>query len=346
MLALLWAAAAYRIVLSIRAVKTVWRTAFTVCIVSVALGATLDTYGHRTLDPWLMIWNLSALLTHLSLIVAAASTSIYVSTLRRVKVSTCALIVRVAVAASAWAMQIGAWLHAPVHGRELPDFAVAWSNGSVCVFNTVFVLVIVLAAAETAVFCLTQAASRDDLTRTISLSLTGTACLAAAVAFSLGGVVVFIRYLTGSDPVMLAAIFDTSIPFIMVVLALGTLSLLVGPPMIDLVRHFSQWQTLRPLWRDLIDAAPQVHLNVTVTGGPRQRLHLRVQRATVEIHDALRLTRVPVNVGANLEELARALHAPGRGHCTAAELLDHTETSEADVAQLLTLARKYSRSAA
>lgn len=343
---LLWAAALYRVSLSVRHEKTVWRTAFTVCTVSVALGATFSAYGDQTLDRWLGVWNLSALLTHLALIVTAASTSIYVATLRRTEIAEAVVRWRLAAAGVVWAIQIGSWASAPVHTRQLEDFSAVWTNTSVCVFNLTFVVVIIAAATETGSFCLTQAASRNDLTRTISLTLTGTACLAGAAVFTAGGVSVVVRYATGSDVNLLNTIFDTAIPYIMVVLALGTLSLLIAPPLIDFGRHYQRWRSLKPLWEDLIDTTPEVHLDVPVTGGPRQRIHLRVQRAIVEIHDALRLTRVPLPLDATVEELGRALHSRGSGSHAAADVLDRTETSDDDIAQLLTLARSYTRSPA
>lgn len=337
---LLWAAAVYRIVLSLRSIRTVWRTAFTVTSVSVALGATFQIYG-EVLDEHLQIWNLSVLLTPLALIITAAATSTYVATLRKFTVPARSVAARIVIGSSLWAVEITTWLLAPLHQRQLTNFSGAWPSGWLCVFNLTFAAAIVFAATETAVFCLTRAASKTDLTRTISLALTGTACLSGATAFALGGVAVVARYTTGSDLPVLTTIFNTAIPPIMVVLALGTLTLLAGPPAIDLVRHYQRWRALRPLWRDLINGQPGVHLDVSATGGPRQRARLRVQRATVEIYDALRLTRVHVGRGASVDELARALHSPGAGQFIAADVLGSTETIDA---QLLALARSYSRS--
>ena len=340
MITLLWAAAVYRIVLSIRSVNAVWRTAFTITSISVALGATFQVYGEG-LDRYLQIWNLSVLLTPLTLIVTAAATSTYVATLRRVNVPFRVVAVRMIIGAALWAVEIMAWVLAPLHQRQLTDFSGTWPSGWLCLFNLTFAAAIVFAGTETAVFCLTRAASKTDLTRTISLTLTGTACLAGAVAFAIGGIAVVARYSTGSDLPVLTTIFNTSIPPIMVVLAFGTLTLLAGPPTIDLVRHYQRWRALRPLWQDLISGQPVVHLDVSATGGPRQRVRMRVQRATVEIYDALRLTRVHVDRGASVDELARALHSPGSGPFIAADVLTSAETIDT---QLLALARSYSRS--
>lgn len=340
MVTLLWAAAVYRIALSFRAINTVWRTAFTITSVSVALGATFQVYG-EVLDRHLRIWNLSVLLTPLALIITAAATSTYVATLRRVSVPPRVVAARIVIGAALWAIEITTWILAPLHERQLTDFSGTWLSGWLCLFNLTFAAAIVFAATETAVFCLTRAASKTDLTRTISLILTGMACLAGAAVFALGGIAVVARYTTGSDLPVLTAIFNASIPPIMVVLALGTLTLLAGPPTIDLVRQYQRWRALRPLWQDLISGQPAVHLDVSATGGPRQRVRMRVQRATVEIYDALRLTRVHVGRGANVDELARALHSPGTGPFIAADVLASTETIDT---QLLALARSYSRS--
>ena len=76
MVALMWAAALYRIVLSLRSDATTWRTAFTACTVGLALATTTEVFGDQTIDVWFGAWNLSLLLTRLLLTGAAVAASI------------------------------------------------------------------------------------------------------------------------------------------------------------------------------------------------------------------------------------------------------------------------------
>lgn len=344
MVAALWAAAIYRIVLSVRSETTVWRTAFTTCMVGVAIGATTSVYGDQSVDVWSGVWNLSLLLTRLALTGAAVAASIYLVTLRREVVPIFAVQLRLAAGAVLAAVEIGAWAVAPVHDREFSTTSeVTESSTSGALFAVAFSLAIVLATVEVAHFCFSRAASRVDVTRTISLLLTGTACVAGAALFALGTISALLHELTGAGTAPLSDAINGLLPSIAVVLALGTLSLLVAPPVVDLVRSYLRWKAMRPLWVDMVRLQPEVHLDVAATGGPLVRLHFRLQRAIVEIHDALRNTPVSVPPAANVADLADALHTVG-GSRMAAEVLAQARNPHADDSeQLLALARSYSR---
>lgn len=66
--ALLGAAAVFRIVFSATRERTIWRTTFTICIAGAAVAAALTYYGDR-MDQVFETWNLSKLLLHLVLVV-------------------------------------------------------------------------------------------------------------------------------------------------------------------------------------------------------------------------------------------------------------------------------------
>lgn len=344
MVVALWAAAIYRVVLSVRSETTVWRTAFTTCVLAVAIGATSSVYGDQSIDVWSGVWNLSLLLTRLALTGAAVAASIYLVTLRREVVPMSSVRLRLAAGAVLAALQVGAWLAAPVHDREFATTSeVTESSTSGALFAVAFSLAIVLATVEVAHFCFSRAASRVDVTRTISLLLTGTACVAGAALFALGTISALVHELTGVGTAPMSDVINGLLPSVAVILALGTLSLLVAPPLVDLVRSYLRWRAVRPLWVHLVRLQPEVHLDVAATGGPLVRLHFRLQRAIVEIHDALRNTAVSVPPTADVDDLADALHTVG-GSRMAAEVLAQARTPDADDSQqLLALARSYSR---
>lgn len=340
MVAALWAAAIYRIGLSIRLPATVWRTAFTVTSISVAAGATFQVIG-PAVDHQLEVWNLSTMLTPAALTVTCVSTSIYVRTLRQTDFPAGAVAIRLCVGAAVLAVETVTWLLAPVHGIQLTSFAVVWRYPSWLVFNGIFAVAIVLCSIDVASFCLRRVFRRGDLVSAISLAMTGTACAAGALVFAVEGGVVVSRFITGADVPVLTAIFSASIPPIMVLLAAGTISLLIGPPIADTFRQARTWWTLRPLWHDLIEAAPTVHLNrIPAGGGPRRRLAFRVQRMRVEISDALRVLRVHTVRDAGIPELAAALRSPTVTGQIAADVFSRSESIDEG---LIALARTYRR---
>ena len=342
--ALLGAAAVFRIVFSATHERTIWRTTFTICIAGAAVAAALTYYGDR-MDQVFETWNLSKLLLHLVLVVTAASTMIYVATLKGPAYPARAVALPIAAATGVAAVQVASWLAAPVHERPLPDFAGIPQNLSVTLFNGSFVAMLLTATLITARFCVARAFNRHDLTRTISLSLTGGACIAGSLVFALYAVVVVVSY---SDPRRGAAIMafsDALLPLVLVVLALGTLALLIAPAILQFTAAYATWRSLQPLWHDLISRHPQVHLATTLTGTPLRRLQYQVQRAIVESYDALRLIRVPLTPEAGVEELSRALLQTSRtGTCSATEVLGPTSSPiDGGAEKILELAKAYSR---
>ena len=345
MVALTWAAASYRIVLSVRSEVTTWRTAFTACAVGVALAATTEVFGDQTIDAWSGVWNLSLLLTRLLLTSAAVAASIYVATLKQATVRQSTVTRRLAVGGVLVATQAAAWLAAPIHARELATTAqVDGSSVSGMIFVLTFASAVVWAMVEVAQFCFSRARGHADLARTISLTLSGSACAAGALLFVAGAGSFVVGRVVGVDTQAVSETVNVLLPIVVVVLALGTLSLLIAPPALEFARQLRRWWWLRPLWRDLIRLRPEVHLDVPPTGGPRRRLQIRLHRVVVETHDALRVTPVSVPAGADVGDLARALHRVG-GPTTAAEVFGKVKKlEENDLNQLLTLARTYSRS--
>ena len=344
MVALTWAAASYRVALSVRSETTTWRTAFTACAVGVALAAATEVFGDQTIDAWTGAWNLSLLLTRLLLTSAAVAASIYVATLKQPTVSPSTVSRRLAVGGVLVAIQTAAWLAAPIHSRELATTAeVDGSSFSGMIFVVTFASALVWAMVEVAQFCFSRARGHTDLPRTISLTLSGSACAAGALLFVAGVGAFLARQLLGVDTQVVSRTVNLLLPLVVVVLALGTLSLLIAPPALELARQVRRWWWLRPLWRDLVRLRPEVHLDVPRAGGPRRRIQVRLHRVVVETHDALRVTPVSVPDGAGMVDLARALHRVG-GPMTAAEVFGRVKTlDDNDLNQLLTLARTYSR---
>lgn len=344
MLLALWAAAIYRLGLSIRLPLTLWRTSFTFCMVCVALAATATVYADAYIERPLRAWNLTFLLVHLLLLLAAGSCMVYIVTLRRESTPTAAVHLWILLTLLVGALQVASWWVAPIHTEPYSDLITKHGQYlSVAVFNISLYVFLMLTTAATAHISFARILSPGDLTRTVSLGLTGVSCAAAAVMFGLWVAATALSYarlpFNG-----LRTIGDRMMPFVLVVLALGTLSLLLAPPLLDYLRTYRLWRTLRPLWLSLVSLQPSIHLNLQPRGTPSRRIQTRLQRAVVEIYDALRLTRVDLRPGASIDELGQALRHPSPHGPAAADVLTRTTSRDAEIAQLIDLARTYARS--
>lgn len=342
MLALIWAAAGYRIYFSIRHRRTIWRTAFTTCTLCVAAGAILGYYGAQAIDSSLGIWNLTPLLSQLLLLVAAGATLIYVVTLQQPNVPQ--RLIRLWLYATAATMTVVtvSWLAAPIHDGPYPDLTLLVQHTSVAVFKGVYYSYLMLAMVAAARICLLRGIDRHDLVRSISMTFSGIGCTLGVAAFATGTVVVVARRFMGANLISVMRVAEQASSLALIIASLGILTLAVAPGLVALTHNYSQWLCLRPLWQEMIRLCPEVHLGRPIRGTPSRRLQLRVQRALVEIRDALRLIQVPLEPRAGVTALGQALGARrlGEGRA-AAEVLERVTTREDDIGQVLALARTY-----
>lgn len=340
-LALVWAAAIYRIIFSLRHDRTVWRSAFTLCAVCLAVGATLAYYG-EPLEGLLGVWNLGTLLSEVTLVVAAGATLVYVATLESRSVPRLVLRAWIAATGAVTVAITIAWLMAPIHSQSYPDITLLAQHRSVAAFREIYYAYLMVAMFATARICFLRALDRHDVVRSISMTFSGAGCAAGFVSFASAAVVVGARHLEGTEPPGLMRFAHVVSPLALVMLALGTLTLAAAPGLVLVIRSYMQWRCLRPLWQEMVRLRPEVHLDGPALGGPSRRSQLKVQRALLEIRDALRLIHVPVGPDADVDELGRVLrHRQTGGSRVAAEVLGRAATREDDMRQILTLARAY-----
>ena len=114
-----------------------------------------------------------------------------------------------------------------------------------------------------------------------------------------------------------------------------------------LVTTWRRGQLLKPLWAAMITRYPQIHLNLQVTGGPLSRAQTRMERALIEIHDALRIATIEEAgpSAASLERAVTALRKAEGGDRRVADLLERVDTRDADLRQVLALARAFNQTA-
>lgn len=345
-IALAWLAAGYRAWVLLTQPRTIWRTSFSVSTVATALGLTLYRF-RAPLDEVTQIWNLTGLLAHAVFAVGLGFLLIYLDALRLPVVRAQRVRLYLTAAGIAVLIMTAAWLVAPVHDRPREDLLPLADNLSVVVYCATFWLYLAAALGYMAWTCLARGRTfrREDLARSISLLLIGVSAVAAMPVLLLWTVSILIRHLTGSEASRLNAIGDALLPWPVLLNAIGVLSLLTVPYLSALAIAWWRWWQLRSLWVSMISRYPQVHLELRSTGGPLTRARTRTERAIIEIHDALRIARVDIPdeapPGASLESVALALRQSEAGERRVADLLARVDSREADVRQVVALARAF-----
>jgi hypothetical protein len=345
-LALAWAAAGYRVWISLTRPRTVWRTSFTAGMLCTASALTLWAF-RESLDRVLGAWNLTNLLSHAVFVVGIGFVLIYDDALRRPVVSRARVAAHLLLAAVVIGVMTSSWLVAPIHDRFYADMSPLADTAAVASYYVAFYVYVGVGLVTTAYVCFRRGREfrRADLSRSVSLMMSGSASVAALAVLALWTFSMALHPRLGHDAIPLAQLGTRLLPIPILLLSTGVLVLLVMPWVISVFTTARRWGALQPLWRSLIQRYPEVHLEMPLTGGLLNRLQIRETRAIIEIHDALRLVRLDIEETATTADVARALRGPSEGHRSPAEVLRVAETREADVEQMLELARAWNAAA-
>lgn len=341
-----WLAAGYRIALSLSQPRTVWRTSFTAVMVTVAIAFTL--YDCRVpIDQHLGVPDLADLLSRLVISVGVGFLLIYLHTLRVQDVPVRSLILYALITVAVLLTMLITWGLGWFRERELDDLLVS-PSASVAIYCLSFWAFLAVGLALTAQTCLSRwrTVRHQDPGREVSLLLTGSGAGVGLVVLTLWSSSLILT-IAGLDGVRVNAMGDRLLPIAAGLVGVGVICLLVVPYLVSLVVTWRRWRALRPLWVALIDRYPQVHWDVQPRGGLLTRLQFRLERVIIETLDALRVAPVgalPAGVR-GVEAVAHTLveEAAAQGDVNAAELLDHSESRDADVDQLVTLAGAFER---
>ena len=343
-LALVWAAAGYRVWLTLVRPRAVWRTSFTITMVCTAVAITLWHF-RETLDTAFGSWNLGNLLAHAVFTVGTAFLLIYVAALRRPDISSTLVHGHLLGAAGVIAIQGLCWATAPIHDRSYASLAPMTFSSAVVGYYVSFYAYLGLGLIETARTCFSRARSfgRTDKSRSTSLMMTGSAAVTGLFVLTCWSLSLLLYSTLGDRAIVFSRLGDGLVPIPLLLLSSGVLVLLFGPWLVSVITASRRWRVLRPLWRDLVRRFPQIHLNMRPRGGPLSRMQTREARALIEIHDALRVARIDVDGDPTTTAIASAPRSTGVGQRAPADLLQMTETREADLEQILALARAWAR---
>ncbi|WP_460809768.1 DUF6545 domain-containing protein [Microlunatus endophyticus] len=344
--AIAWSAAIYRLVVSASQSRTLWRSSFTAVTITVAIASTL--YDFRlAIDRYLSAPNLADLLARLTISVGAGFLLVYLHTLRSDTVPVGALVGYATVTVAVLITMSSAWLLGSFHSREIDDLLTVLST-DVAVYCLAFwsMLGVSLAAMSWTCFGRWRTAHHQDPAREVSMLLiagAGILGLAVVVLWALSLVLTMANH-AGADA---NAAGDRLLPVAAAMSSVGIISLLVVPYLATLHVTRMRWRALRPLWRALVERYPEVHLEAQPQGGPLTRLQFGLERMIIEIFDALRIAPVgdyPADVG-KAEAIIRAImtNPVRQANRHAADLLDHSESRDDDLDQLIALAGAFER---
>jgi hypothetical protein len=340
-----WAAAAYRLILSWSQPRTIWRTSFTAVMVALAVAVTIYRF-REPIDQLLHTPNLAGLLSRLVAVVGLGCLLVYLHALRAEVVPARALLLYILITWAVAATLAVSWVLGPFHTSELDDLRVVPSVAT-SVYCLSFWLFLGLASIATASTCLRRrrAVRHQDRAREVSLLLSASGALVGLAVAMLWSV--SLAWPVGSLGSALNGWADRLMPVACALIAAGVICMLVVPLLMSLIVTWRRWRALRPLWAALMERYPQVRLDVRPRGGPLTRMQFRMERMIIETFDALRLAPVgdPVPGVAGVETVARSLHreTEPRWSRHAVDLLDHVDSRDADVDQLIRLAGAYER---
>jgi len=344
--AIAWSAAIYRLVVSASQPRTLWRSSFTAVTMTVAIASTL--YDLRALiDHYLNAPNLADLLGRLVLSVGAGFLLVYLHTLRSETVPVYALVLYAAVTAAVLITMISTWLFGSFRYRELDDLLAA-PSADVAIYCLTFWAMLGTSLVAMSWTCLGRwrTARHQDPAREVTMLLTAGAGILGLAVLLLWALSLVLTMANHNGTAVNAA-GDRLLPAAAGMSSVGIISLLVVPYLATLHVTWRRWRALRPLWRALIERYPQVHLDAEPQGGPLARLQFGLERMIIEIFDALRIAPVSEHLpdSGKTDAIVQAILTDpvSQTYRHASDLLDHSDSRDADLDQLIALAGAFER---
>lgn len=293
---------------------------------------------------------ISDLLEHLFVVLGGYSAQIFLLTLRDGRPSRPSLVSRTVLSAAVMLMMVGAFLVAPVHQARGGDLDEVFGRlGTVAVYRLIFDCQLTYVLVDVIRLCLRNALVRGDVSRSISLILTGSGA-GIAVLYPLSRLIDITVQVIGRPPSLTIHTVGSSAA------SLGLLAMAAGMLIPHVLTTRRSWLNARcgarrldVLWSDLTSAFPEVRLPVG-RGLTPGKAELRYVRRLAEVSEGLALAHVRGAAGPpaapDLREQARILlHSrpswAEQGGLRACELLSGPSDASVDDQQLLALADAY-----
>lgn len=322
-----------------------WRWAFTLTIVSTAVGVSAtawDTEIDRFTTP-----NVAVLILEEAFIVSVGCTFIYLLTLLHEK----------APLAGVWAIIVGltivevsiliCWLAAPVHAKEVKSVYVYGAHmASIQAFAVLFFGTLMVELTASAVFTvrLTRTIHADDPTGHFGGWIIAVSTGAGAAVFLLATFLVFVRP-DSSTTAVLSEVLRNICALIVIGIMVGAVVMVVGPKLLRFRSCRKYASRLRPLWEGLIGLFPVIALD-------RRPNTLRdlvggngLERMLIEIHDGLDMLLVR-NESVSIKDVAGQIilladEEPNDVRVAASKVLPSMATEQEERDVLCSLADHY-----
>lgn len=310
---ILWAAAAYRLVLAVRD-PAPWRSTIAVALTFLSISAT-GALVRVPVDHWLGIPNLVNLAGRVALTIALIYGHRYLDALSFPGAPQRRAVTHAGVGAVVIALSVSAWILAPIHDVELPDLAAAPPSPASLVYS----ITIHLYAAWFIISLISFSARErrrlqvDDPPVAGAVLLITAGCWVGLVTLALFvGRTIFGQVAGRPDP-HLDPMTNVLFPVSLLLFGAGVATI----PLMRIVIHWvsarQRIDELDSLWRFV--RAQHDHLHLPMPGRstlPFLAPSLVAQRLLIEIADALE-ERI-VNEPLDLDDLARSLAAPVAVH--------------------------------
>lgn len=297
------AATASRLVAWIKQ-PTVWRFATIVAFATIGI-SWMMMVAHASIDAWAGVPHFARLIGYSAGICAAGAGAIYLLGLRTVETTTPTMAVNAALTLGFLLAVIIAWIAAPEHDVESPRAPLSWP---VAVFNSAL-----LYLAYTGLIGIIIYAQVIRRSRAVSHRVGSSA---AAVGFLFGVIMIvaavarfYARYFAPQAVEPLDAVFVVTAPPGIAGISAGTFLFITGGRLADWLDVARVFITLAPLWRLAIRRHPAVALPLRDIGIGPSALRMVAFRIRVEILDALRQTRVPRHLLAQMDAPTAIVYA-------------------------------------
>lgn len=344
--AVLWLATGYRTWIVLRKGATPWRVHLAAAIGCLAIATTLF-FARAEFNAWLGVPNIAALVNRVVLTGAWVAVQLYVLDLKGLtpQAKARARLVRLTMAGLVIAVMTVSWVLAPVHDRDLPDFAPVARHPAVLTYTVGYYLYVIWLLFDLGVFAHRQARGMraTDPPGALASALIAAGCYLGVPVLSLFGANV-ITAGAGRPHPALDRLGNLFFPVPMAVLALGLLMLPLVPQLTRRRTALRQLRDITPLWAYLVDTDPSVRLPAPgSTHSPRTHPEVTLQRRLIEVADALETFTIEPGTGTTVDTLAHALvHQRGPGPTAKQALADAAAPLDGAVT-LLELGRAYAR---
>ena len=212
-LAFLWLAALYPVVVSLTRKREVWRTAFTLSVISAASAITLWVFRSQ-IDAWLGVWNVANLASHCVWVIGNGLTLISLEGMKQAQLSRRLVKVHLGAASVAVAMMIICWWRAPIQSQFHEDLAPLADNLALTLYYGIFYGFMGWCLARAAWFCLGSrlAFRRADPARGASLLIIGFASIGGLAVIALYFASILARFLRGREASELTRLGNVILP--------------------------------------------------------------------------------------------------------------------------------------